>query len=249
MTLRVYHDLLHREMTHFKYLAALIGCVALSIPAFAEDPSVTLPDLLTPAQLAEELGFTPEETLNLDTLSEGFAEMVAAPEMPLEQQLKLGKLVIIVDRSPQMTRATSQTMHVYYNGLEVPYPAGLNGAPRSFIKVSTGMEGFTTPMGYFRPINGRIYENYISQKYNAPMPYAVFFFMGVALHATGTSQYKNLGTRASHGCVRLTLPDSKWINGLVRSTWVANPGVPALSRGGMLSNGVQPGYDTAIILR
>ena len=66
--------------------------------------------------------------------------------------------------------------------------------------VSTGRKGFETPTGKYRPIwadeahTSSIYEN-------APMPHAVFFVGGYAIH--GTTEVKNLGKRASHGCVRL----------------------------------------------
>jgi lipoprotein-anchoring transpeptidase ErfK/SrfK len=36
---------------------------------------------------------------------------------------------------------------------------------------------------------------------NAPMPYAIFFNGGYAIH--GTDHVKRLGRPASHGCVRL----------------------------------------------
>lgn len=66
--------------------------------------------------------------------------------------------------------------------------------------VSTGRKGFETPTGKYRPIwadeahTSSIYEN-------APMPHAVFFTGGYAIH--GTTEVKNLGRPASHGCVRL----------------------------------------------
>lgn len=66
--------------------------------------------------------------------------------------------------------------------------------------VSTGREGFETPTGRYQPLwadaehRSSIYED-------APMPHAVFFVGGYAIH--GTTEVKNLGRRASHGCVRL----------------------------------------------
>jgi len=51
----------------------------------------------------------------------------------------------------------------------------------------------------------------MSYTWNAPMPNAVFFIGGIAIHAAAKSAYTNLGTRASGGCVRTTLEDSKAI--------------------------------------
>jgi lipoprotein-anchoring transpeptidase ErfK/SrfK len=67
-------------------------------------------------------------------------------------------------------------------------------------RVSTGRRGFETITGNFRP--QRMARMWYSRKYdNAPMPYAVFFRGGFAVH--GTNMVKRLGRPASHGCVRL----------------------------------------------
>jgi lipoprotein-anchoring transpeptidase ErfK/SrfK len=67
-------------------------------------------------------------------------------------------------------------------------------------KVSTGRNGFNTPPGKFRP--DYLDPMHFSSKYeNAPMPFAVFFNDGIAVH--GTTELRNLGRPASHGCVRL----------------------------------------------
>ncbi|HSW69883.1 MAG TPA: L,D-transpeptidase [Gammaproteobacteria bacterium] len=42
----------------------------------------------------------------------------------------------------------------------------------------------------------------------APMPYCMFFHGGFALHGS----YEVPGYNASHGCVRLFIPDAKWLN-------------------------------------
>jgi len=45
-------------------------------------------------------------------------------------------------------------------------------------------------------------RSYFSRKYyNAPMPHAIFFYYGFAIH--GTNDIARLGGPASHGCVRL----------------------------------------------
>ena len=67
-------------------------------------------------------------------------------------------------------------------------------------KVSTAGKGYVTPTGSFKPT--RMHQMWYSRKYdNAPMPHAVFFNGGYAVHAT--EWVKRLGTPASHGCVRL----------------------------------------------
>jgi lipoprotein-anchoring transpeptidase ErfK/SrfK len=67
-------------------------------------------------------------------------------------------------------------------------------------RVSTGKRGYATPRGVYSP--KRLSAKHFSRKYNnAPMPYAVFFRGGYAVH--GTTEVARLGRPASHGCVRL----------------------------------------------
>lgn len=75
-----------------------------------------------------------------------------------------------------------------------------NGKTLYHWKVSTGRKGYATSSGTFRPI--RMHKMWHSRKYdNAPMPYAIFYNQGYAIH--GTSFVSRLGSPASHGCVRL----------------------------------------------
>lgn len=84
---------------------------------------------------------------------------------------------------------SSQTMVVQENGV-VMYRW----------KVSTARKGYVTPQGSWKA--KWLSRNHRSRKYdNAPMPYAVFFNGGYAVHAT--YDVKRLGRPASHGCVRL----------------------------------------------
>jgi len=66
--------------------------------------------------------------------------------------------------------------------------------------VSTGVDGYNTPTGTFRPFF--MSKNHRSSLYDdAPMPWSVFFNGNVAIH--GTFSQRALGRRASHGCVRV----------------------------------------------
>ncbi|MBB5040743.1 L,D-transpeptidase [Shinella fusca] len=84
---------------------------------------------------------------------------------------------------------SSQTMVVKENGI-VKYRW----------HVSTGRKGYSTPTGSWKAKWAS--RNHRSRKYdNAPMPYAIFFNGGYAVHATFDT--RRLGRPASHGCVRL----------------------------------------------
>lgn len=75
-----------------------------------------------------------------------------------------------------------------------------NGVVRHRWKVSTARKGYVTPRGSWSA--KWLSRHHRSRKYdNAPMPYAVFFNGGYAVHAT--FDLKRLGRPASHGCIRL----------------------------------------------
>lgn len=75
-----------------------------------------------------------------------------------------------------------------------------NGFVRYQWKVSTARKGYVTPTGAWRAYMAS--RHHRSRKYdNAPMPYAIFFKGGYAVHAT--FDLKRLGRPASHGCIRL----------------------------------------------
>jgi lipoprotein-anchoring transpeptidase ErfK/SrfK len=76
----------------------------------------------------------------------------------------------------------------------------VDGVMRYSWPVSTGRDGYGTPSGTYRPQS--MARHYFSRKYyNAPMPHAIFFYYGFAIH--GTNDIARLGGPASHGCVRL----------------------------------------------
>jgi lipoprotein-anchoring transpeptidase ErfK/SrfK len=81
-------------------------------------------------------------------------------------------------------------------------------------KVSTGRRGYDTPTGSWSPT--WLSRNHKSKTYDdAPMPFAVFFTGGYAVHATEFES--RLGTRASHGCVRLSLQNAATFFNLVKT--------------------------------
>lgn len=97
----------------------------------------------------------------------------------------------------------------------------LNGNVIHTWDVSSGT-GRRTP-NFDMPPNGRIYNRYSSSKYPGGdynglgnMPYAVFFSGGYAIHGTPKSNWKKLGQKASHGCIRLHPDNAKIFNQLVR---------------------------------
>ena len=89
------------------------------------------------------------------------------------------------------------------------------GKTQTFVwEVSTGKDGFDTPKGQFSPT--WLSKDHKSSQYeDAPMPNAVFFYQGVAVH--GTDAVARLGTPASHGCVRLSQDNAETFFSLVEA--------------------------------
>lgn len=86
-------------------------------------------------------------------------------------------------------------------------------------KVSTAREEYTTPTGQFQPY--LLKTMHYSKKYdNAPMPNSIFFYGGYAIHAT--YDIKHLGRPASHGCIRLSPQNAKWLFQIVKENGMEN---------------------------
>ena len=89
-----------------------------------------------------------------------------------------------------------------------------------------------TPDGTFKP--ERMFVDYHSKKYeNAPMPNAIFFYYGFAIH--GTNEVAHLGHPASHGCIRLSRANAAKLFAMVKAegATITITGAPA---------GQQPAY-------
>ncbi|HTJ56420.1 MAG TPA: L,D-transpeptidase [Devosiaceae bacterium] len=98
----------------------------------------------------------------------------------------------------------------------------IDGAAKYHWPVSTGRRGFGTPTGYYRPI--RMARVHYSRKYhNSPMPHAIFFRGGYAIH--GTEYVGSLGRKASHGCVRLRPANAATLFRLVKQNGAENTAI------------------------
>jgi hypothetical protein len=81
-----------------------------------------------------------------------------------------------------------------------------------------------TPKGYFEIDPKRLYADHASTQWDEAMPYAMFFNWkpnghqtGLAIHGTAEAGENELGTRASAGCVRLSLDNARVLFDLVQS--------------------------------
>ena len=79
-------------------------------------------------------------------------------------------------------------------------------------KVSSGKFGYETPAGSYKVLWTD--KNHFSDTYDkAPMPNAIFFAPGYAIHGASKSSW---GHPASHGCVRLPVGESAMLFDMVK---------------------------------
>lgn len=119
---------------------------------------------------------------------------------------------------------TRQRMHVDSNEGGFDWP------------ISSARSGFYTPGGSFAPTH--LERMHYSKKYHmSPMPYAIFFRGGYAIH--GTYSTASLGRPASHGCVRLSPGDAATLYGMVEreGARISIHGSPPTSRPFYVSEG------------
>lgn len=83
-----------------------------------------------------------------------------------------------------------------------------------------------TPQGYYQLDPGRMYTNHFSSQWHEPMPYAMFFnwqtkglATGLAIHGATGLELKQLGTRASAGCIRIAPQNAALLFRLIREQY------------------------------
>ncbi|MEO7393953.1 MAG: L,D-transpeptidase [Chitinophagaceae bacterium] len=106
------------------------------------------------------------------------------------------------------------------------------GELKDTFKISSGLGKYETPNLDLHP-GGPVLTKYTSRKFPGGnykglgnMPYAVFLQGGYAIHGTTMGNFPKLGTKASHGCIRLHPDNAKVFNALVKTvglqeTWVS----------------------------
>lgn len=113
-----------------------------------------------------------------------------------------GQRMVIVDLSDQAFAAYGRDGKLLHWG---PIAAGK--------RCNYNPQNCRTPLGSYT-INTQMPRSHESSVYpletngGAPMPYAMHYLRGFALHGSPTVP----GRHASHGCVRLFVEDAKWLN-------------------------------------
>lgn len=83
-----------------------------------------------------------------------------------------------------------------------------------------------TPQGYYQLDPKRMFKNHFSGQWHEPMPYAMFFNWenkglqtGLAIHGASGLELKQLGTRASAGCIRIAPENAALLFKLIKDEY------------------------------
>ncbi|MEJ1969472.1 MAG: L,D-transpeptidase family protein, partial [Rhizomicrobium sp.] len=83
-----------------------------------------------------------------------------------------------------------------------------------------------TPQGYYQLDPARMYKNHYSGQWHEPMPHAMFFNWenhglqtGLAIHGAAGLEVRQLGSRASAGCIRIAPENAALLFKLIREQY------------------------------
>ncbi|WP_413577428.1 L,D-transpeptidase [Bdellovibrio sp. HCB290] len=155
--------------------------------------SEPLDDLMTTEEIANEIGAPRTE----------MRAAVIDPEIIASQDgidvYREYAIVLRINKAP--IGPTAQQMQVMENGVLIANWLVSTGREK-YEQAKSGRWYWTvTPTGTYSPY--KLVLKHYSYTWKAHMEFAMFFNGGVAVHATTPDHYKELGTRASGGCVRL----------------------------------------------
>jgi lipoprotein-anchoring transpeptidase ErfK/SrfK len=130
--------------------------------------------------------------------------------------------------------ATARNIVITINKVSQKMTVAVDGESEYVWLVSTGAPGYDTPSGTYKPF--RMEADHFSKEWDdAPMPHSIFFTpVGHAIH--GSPHTKRLGSRASHGCVRLAPDNATTLYAMVQKAGLRNTTV--IVKGGFFDFGV-----------
>lgn len=119
-------------------------------------------------------------------------EIITAPDRIVQSESFLGRKI-------KVDVGSAQTLFAYDGGFPI----------RNFL-ISSGRGGTKTVLGDFSIWRARPDVHMSGPGYDLPhIPWVLSFFGGYDIH--GTYWHNKFGQPMSHGCVNMTIPDSKWI--------------------------------------
>lgn len=183
----------------------------LTITASASYAHENLDDLISPDEILQEIEESEGLHANLDEALDFFEPLNAtlSPQrkLTLEESAEiyginwLAEYPLVLVINTAQSGPTAQRMIVYKNGRRAGVYVISTGR-HQWENAKSGRRYFSsTPEGWFPPT--RLVKNHFSVTWQAPMDFSIFFNGGIATHAAAPASERDLGKRASGGCVRL----------------------------------------------
>lgn len=175
---------------------------------------------LRPARM-QQLNLAVPEAGSTLKLSKSFRELAPTTTMPFAELVGDNGVYTPVTRYPA-TDKYRLIVDVYHQ-VVMAYTKDANGrytVPVRYMVCTSGSYRTPTPLGVFsagshRPrfgmfVNDGVYGQYWTQVVGRIYFHSLLYSRRDASSYTTTS-YKLLGTRGSHGCIRLLVPDARWV--------------------------------------
>lgn len=229
----------------FTFITACAPDAKVQAPVVAETESLL--DVASPEEVAAELGLESPDLMAQETnfFPMSIEQHNKTAQIDLRQHFPV---VVVVNKA---TRGPSaQTAKVYYRGTLAHTFKVSTGREKDELAKSGRTYFSVTPVGAYAPT--RTFEKYWSNTWKAWMDYSVFFVGGIALHATTPDHYKELGTRASGGCVRFERKNAKIVYDMILGAGQGD--VPVFTRDGKIAKDLwgnvktQKSWNTIIIV-
>ncbi len=188
------------------------GCVLLPIVGSAGDAVAAENSISHRAPVFLNVGLSPLLPAALQTKTTADVPLSGAAQAPNVRPTKSPKVARVDSESVAGTAALPPSLVIDINLSSQRMTVRENGRHRHTWSISSGKRGYATPTGSFQP--AWMARMWYSRQYDyAPMPHAIFFSGGAAIHATYATG--KLGQPASHGCVRLAAQNAKTLYKMV----------------------------------
>lgn len=147
----------------------------------------------------------------------GYARMMESQRLFSESDFGQGGLVdyfpVVIWINKSSSGETPQTIRIYDQGKKV-FEDRVSTGREKWELTPNGTKYFSsTSTGYYVPY--WLDKNHVSNLWNTPMPWAVFFDGGIAIHQVPKGADGKLGSRASGGCVRVKGDVAQYIYQLI----------------------------------
>ena len=179
-------------------------------------PTVLTP-VITPASTIEA---TPTPTPHIVTQYEKYKKLAVSSNYTIKQLVGINPVPSNIENLSNDPKLFKLTVDLTNKVVKVYKKVGNEYVLYRLMICTIGQSKYSTPQGSFNLTGYHVRFGYFS-KYNCYAQYwsqikGQILFHSILFNrrensAYRTASYRNLGKAASHGCVRLSVPDAKWV--------------------------------------